>query len=90
MASFFELEDEEIYIPTLETDGRNWSTWCESVKSVMKRAGLQSYLDGTVLEPNRQLEATAKFILTSGIPDSIFRSLLHLKTAHNYYKRLTN
>ena len=89
MASFFKLKDEEIYIPTLEMDGRNWSTWCESVESVIKTAGLQSYLDGTVSEPNRQLEAAAKFILVSGIPDSMFGSLLHLETAH-YYKHLTN
>ena len=90
MASFFELEDEDIYISTLETVGRNWSTWCESVKSVIKRAGLQSYLDGTVSEPNRQLEATAKFILITGIPDLILGSLPHLTTAHDYYKHLTN
>ena len=90
MASFFELEDEDIYIPALETDGQNWSTWRESVESVMKRAGLQSYLDGTVSEPNKQLKATTKFILITGIPDLILGSLLHLETAHDYYKHLTN
>ena len=77
-------------IPQLATDGRNWSTWCENVEMVIKSAGLYSYLDGTVSEPNRQLKATAKLILTSGILDSIFGSLLHLEIAHNYYKYLTN
>ena len=89
MASFFELEDEE-NIPVLETDGWNWSTWHESVKTVIKTAGLQSYLNGTISEPNRQLKATAKFILITGIPDLILGSLLHLTTAHDYYKYLTN
>ena len=77
-------------IPQLATDGRNWSTWCKSVENVIKSAGLYSYFDGTVSEPNRQLEATAKLILASGIPDSIFGSLLYLETAHDYYKYLTN
>ena len=73
-------------IPQLTTDGRNWSTWRKKVENVIKEAGLHSYLDGTVLEPNRQLEATAKLILASGILDSIFGSLLYLETAHDYYK----
>ena len=77
-------------IPQLATDGQNWSTWCKKVENVIKSAGLYSYLDGIVLEPNRQLEATAKLILASGIPDSIFGSLLYLETAHDYYKYLTN
>ena len=77
-------------IPQLATDSRNWSTWHENVEMVIKSAGLYSYLDGTVSEPNRQLEATAKLILASGIPDSIFRSLLYLETTHDYYKYLTN
>ena len=54
------------------------------------RAGLQLYLNSTVLEPNWQLEAAAKFILSSGLPDSMFGSLLHLETTHDYYKHLTN
>ena len=58
-------------IPQLAMDGRNWSTWREKVETVIKSAGLYSYLNGTVSEPNRQLEATAKLILASGIPDSI-------------------
>ena len=77
-------------IPQLTMDSRNWSTWHEKVKNVIKEAGLHSYLDSTVLEPNRQLEATAKLILASGIPDSIFRSLPYLETAHDSYKYLTN
>ena len=77
-------------IPQLATDGRNWSTWREKVENVIKEAGLHSYLDSTVLEPNRQLEATAKLILASGILDSIFESLLYLETTHDYYKYLTN
>ena len=77
-------------IPQLAMDGRNWSTWREKDKKVIKEAGLYSYLNGTVSEPNRQLEATAKLILASGIPDSIFGSLLYLETAHDYYKYLTN
>ena len=77
-------------IPQLAMDGQNWSTWREKVKTVIKVAGLYSYLDGTVSEPNRQLEATAKLILASGIPDSIFGSMLYLETAHDYYKYLTN
>jgi hypothetical protein len=32
----------------------------------------------------------AKLILTIGLPDSIFGSMLHLTTAHDYYKYLTN
>ena len=77
-------------IPQLAVDGRNWSTWCEKVEKVIKSAGLYSYLNSTVLEPNRQLEATAKLILASGIPDSIFGSLLYLETTHDCYKYLTN
>ena len=77
-------------IPQLATDGQNWSTWHEKVENVIKEADLHSYLDSTVSEPNRQLEATAKLILASGIPDSIFGSLLYLETAHDYYKYLTN
>jgi hypothetical protein len=77
-------------IPQLATDGRNWSIWHEKVEIVIEEAGLHSYLDGTVLEPDRQLEAMAKFILTIGLPDLIFGSMLHLTTAHDYYKYLTN
>ena len=77
-------------VPQLETDSRNWSTWHKSVKTVIQEAGLYSYLNSTVSEPNRQLEATAKLILASGIPDSIFGSLLYLETTHDYYKYLTN
>jgi hypothetical protein len=57
---------------------------------VVNTAGLHSYLDGTVSEPNRQLEAMAKLILTIGLPDPIFGSMLHLTMAHDYYKYLTN
>ena len=64
MASFFKLEDEEIHISTLETEGWNWSTQHD-----IKTPGLESYLDSTVLEPNRQLKASTKFILASRIPD---------------------
>jgi hypothetical protein len=77
-------------IPQLATDGRNWSIWREKVEIVIEEAGLHSYLDGTVSEPDRQLEAMAKLILTIGLPDSIFGSMLHLTTAHDYYKYLTN
>ena len=77
-------------IPQLAMDGQNWSTWCEKVEKVIKEAGLQSYLDGTILDPDRQLKAMAKLILTIGLPDSIFGSMLYLKTAHDYYKYLTN
>ena len=77
-------------VPQLKMDGRNWSAWHESVTMVINKAGLYSYVDGTVSEPDRQLEAMAKLILTIGLPDSIFRSMLYLKTAHNYYKYLTN
>ena len=77
-------------VPQLKTDGRNWSAWHESVTMVINKAGLYSYLNGTVSEPNRQLEATAKLILASGIPVSIFGSLLYLETAHDYCKYLTN
>ena len=76
-------------VPQLAMDGRNWSAWHKSVTTVINKAGLYSYVDGTVSEPDRQLEAMAKLILTIGIPDSIFGSLLHLETAHNYYKYLT-
>ena len=57
---------------------------------VINKAGLYSYVDGTISEPDRQLEAMAKLILTIGLPDSIFGSMLYLETAHNYYKYLTN
>ena len=57
---------------------------------VINKAGLHSYPNGTVSEPNRQLEAMGKLILTIGLPDSIFGSMLYLKTAHDYYKYLTN
>ena len=77
-------------IPQLAMNGQNWSTWHKKVENVIKEADLHSYLDSTVSEPNRQLEATAKLILASGIPDSIFGSLLYLETAHDYYKYLTN
>ena len=77
-------------IPQLAMDSRNWSTWHENVETVIKSAGLHSYLDGTILEPNRQLKAMAKLILTIGLPDSNFRSMLYLETAHDYYKYLTN
>ena len=76
-------------VPQLKTDGRNWSTWHKSVKMVINKAGLHSYLDSTVSEPDRQLEAMAKLILTIGLPDSIFGSMLYLTTAHDYYKYLT-
>ena len=56
---------------------------------VINKAGLHSYLDSTVSEPDRQLEAMAKFFLTIGLPDLIFGSMLHLATAHDYYKYLT-
>ena len=77
-------------IPQLAMDSRNWSTWCEKAKKVIKEAGLYSYLNSTILEPDRQLEAMAKLILTIGLPDSIFRSTLYFETTHNYYKYLTN
>jgi hypothetical protein len=77
-------------IPHLATDGRNWSTWREKVEIVIEKAGLHSYLDGTVSEPDRQLEAMAKFILTIGLPDLIFGSMLHLTTTQDCYKYLTN
>ena len=77
-------------IPQLAMDGQNWSTWHEKVEKVIKEAGLHSYLDGTILEPDRQLKAMAKLILTIGLPDSIFRSMLYLETTHDYYKYLTN
>ena len=59
-------------------------------KKIIKEAGLHSYLDGTISEPDRQLEAMAKLILTIGLPDSIFGSMLYLETTHDYYKYLTN
>ena len=59
-------------------------------KKIIKEAGLYSYLDGTISEPDRQLEAMAKLILTIGLPDSIFGSMLYLETTHDYYKYLTN
>ena len=71
-------------VPQLETDGWNWSAWHESVTKVIKEAGLYSYVDGTVSEPDRQLEAMAKLILTIGLPDSIFGSMLYLETAHDF------
>jgi hypothetical protein len=77
-------------IPQLTMDGRNWSTWCEKVKMVIKEAGLLSYLNGIVLDPDRQLEAMEKSILTIGLPDLILGSMLHLTTAHDHYKHLTN
>ena len=77
-------------IPQLTMDSRNWSTWREKAKKVIKEAGLYSYLNSTMLEPDRQLEATAKLILTIGLSDSIFRSMLYFETTHNYYKYLTN
>ena len=77
-------------VPQLETDGRNWSAWHESVTTVINKAGLYSYVDGTVSEPDRQLEAMAKFFLTIGLPDIIFGSMLHLTTTHNCYKYLKN
>ena len=73
-------------VPQLETDSQNWSAWYESATMVINKAGLYSYVDGTVSEPNRQLEAMGKLILTIGLPDSIFRSMFYLKTAHDYYK----
>ena len=83
------MESDEV-VPQLETDGRNWSAWHKSVTTVINKAGLYSYVDGTVSEPDRQLEAMAKLILTIGLPDSIFGSMLYLETARNYYKYLTN
>ena len=77
-------------VPQLEMDSRNWSAWHESVTTVINKAGLYSYVDGTVSEPDRQLEAMAKLILTIGLPDSIFGSMLYLENAHDYYKYLTN
>ena len=77
-------------IPQLATDGQNWSTWHESVKMVINKAGLYSYLDSTISEPDRQLEAMAKFFLTIGLPDLIFGSMLHLATTHDCYKYLKN
>ena len=77
-------------VPQLEMDGRNWSAWDESVITVINKAGLYSYVDGTISEPDRQLEAMAILILTIGLPDSIFGSMLYLETAHDYYKYLTN
>ena len=77
-------------VPQLEMDGRNWSAWHESVTMVINKAGLYSYVDGTVLEPDRQLEAMAKFFLTIGLPDIIFGSMLHLTTTHDCYKYLKN
>jgi hypothetical protein len=77
-------------IPQLATDGQNWSIWREKVETVIKEAGLHFYLDGTVSEPDSQLEEMTKFILTIGLPDLIFGSMLHLATAHDYYKYLTN
>ena len=76
-------------IPQLKMDSRNWSTWHEKVENVIKSAGLHSYLDSTISEPDRQLEAMAKFFLTIGLPDLIFGSMLHLVTAHDCYKYLT-
>ena len=73
-------------IPQLTTDGQNWSTWCKKVEKVIKSAGLYSYLDGTVSEPDRQLEAMAKLILTMGLPDSIFGSMLYLETTTNIWQ----
>ena len=77
-------------IPQLATDGQNWSTWREKVENVINKAGLYSYVDGTISEPDRQLEAMGKLILTIGLPDSIFGSMLYLETAHDYHKYLTN
>ena len=77
-------------VPQLETDGRNWSAWHKSVTTVINKAGLYSYVDGTVSEPDRQLEAMAKFFLTIGLPDIIFGSMLHLVTTHDCYKYLKN
>ena len=57
---------------------------------VINNAGLYSYVDGRVSEPDRQLEAMAKLILTIDLPDSIFGSMLYLETAHDYYKYLAN
>ena len=80
-----ELDDD---IPQPATDGRNWSIWHEKVEKVIKEVGLYSYLDSTISEPNRQLEAMAKLILTIGLPDSLFGSMLYLETTHDYYKYL--
>jgi hypothetical protein len=44
-----EFDDE---IPQPPTDARSWSTWHEGVKTAIHNAGLRSYLDGTVSEPN--------------------------------------
>jgi hypothetical protein len=77
-------------IPQLAMDSQNWSTWHEKVEIVIEEAGLHSYLDNTVLEPDKQLEAMAKLILTIGLPDLIFGSMLHLTMAHDFYKHLTN
>ena len=77
-------------IPQLAMDGRNWSTWCKKVEKIIKEAGLHSYLDGTILEPDRQLEAMATLILTIGLLDSIFGSMLYLETAHNYVLQISD
>ena len=50
MASFFELEDEEINIPALETDGRNWQEYHTALDQVVAKVGLSSYLVGTIPE----------------------------------------
>ena len=82
--------DEDVYHNSKRTVETGLHGTKVSQRSSTKLVYISMYVDSTVLEPDRQLEAMGKLILTIGLPDFIFRSMLYLKTAHNYYKYLTN
>ncbi|KIJ12621.1 hypothetical protein PAXINDRAFT_14546 [Paxillus involutus ATCC 200175] len=78
-------------IPALRKDGRNWSTWCESLERALDELGVRAYLSGTKPNPyDEQANAIAKCAIASSIPDSLFLRILNFESAHEYFKTLKN
>ena len=77
-------------IPALDTLGTNWIYWHGIVEQATMAEGLSQYLDGRVINPNPQLNALAKFIIISGIPDASILSfqVIDCKTAFDMMSKL--
>ncbi|KAF9235435.1 hypothetical protein BU15DRAFT_78021 [Melanogaster broomeanus] len=101
MAYAIELDDGTIIeVPDLATDGSNWKTYRDYILYVAAIEDFVQQLDGADAKPvdvtQHELKAwdqrntMAKLIISITIPDSLLMCIMHLETAHEQFKHLTN
>ncbi|KAF9234397.1 hypothetical protein BU15DRAFT_79079 [Melanogaster broomeanus] len=101
MAYAIELDDGTIIeVPDLASDRRNWKTYCDYILHVAALKNVVQQYDGTDAKPVdvmqhefkawEQRNKMAKLLISLTIPDSLLMCVMHLETAHEWFKHLAD